>query len=162
MQANGQTAMALRELLQLAKEVEKRMADFYQTVSFRLQISHSRLAETFTELAAEELLHAREFDMLQQLSEAEDVPLAAVPGMEASLAFQLAAISAAKERVLAAGEALSPQNVIEMSRKLEHGISETHRTFFIQFHDDRIRELFSRLSFGDDTHQKKLNDLAAL
>lgn len=147
--------------LDLLKAAEKEAADLYSYIGQSVKVSNPELAALFMELAGEETVHARYFDMLKDYqAESEELFLATGDTPE-TVAAALAEIRKKSDAICFSKGTFPEKELIKAALFIENGLMEKHSVYAVRITDETLRKLFQSLKFADAGHVQRLKKYLA-
>lgn len=150
--------MSLENTFYQAKAAEAQISGLYNLISLSVSISHPALSDLFKELADEEMMHAKQIELLQGIFQQAKENFTETPQSENIIADFLQNVETAKRDFNQKHLELTPGDLINLAIDLEHDLLEKHNTFFMNVSDPQIKQLFASLNLADEAHIRKLED----
>lgn len=147
---------AILEYLVLLKAVEKETADLYSYIGQTKAAANPELAELFSVLAQEELVHAKYFDMLKDFQAESEGLILELGDANESIAAILEDIRKKTATVRSFGKESTEEELIRNALEVETGLMERHGLSAIRITDETLRKLFQSLKFADAEHIQRL------
>jgi rubrerythrin len=148
--------LSLERTFYQAKAAEVQISNLYNLISLSVSISQPALSDLFKELADEEMMHAKQIELLQSVFQQAKERFTETPRSESIIADFLQNVETAKRYFNQKHLELKPSDLIGLAIDLEHDLLEKHNTFFMNVDDPQIKQLFASLNLADEAHIRKL------
>ncbi len=150
--------MSLQKLFYMLKSAESEAADFYDRIRLDLSLKDPTMSDFFADLARDERLHEKQVVLVQSIFLNSKDAFLEKDGAEAQMEEYLLLFGKIRARYLREGGQLDTKALLKMARKLEEGLMERHRTFFMEVTDPGIQKLLGSLNLADEYHLKRITD----
>jgi len=150
--------MSLEKTFYQIKAAEVQTAELYNLISLSISVTYPSLSDLFKEMADEELMHAKQIELLQNIFQQARETFSEQSEPEALIAGFLQNVETIKRYFNKKHDKLKPSDLINLALDLERNLVEKHNTFFIQVNDPQIKQLFASLNLADKAHICKLEN----
>lgn len=150
--------MSLENIFFLLKAAEMGLGNLYSTIGLSVSVSHPALFDLFTELAAEEKMHCKQIELMQNIFMQSQDAFTENPEAEQLISEFVQNVDTVLGYFNKKHQDLAVTDLLNMARDLENNLIEKHRTFFLKVRDPQIKKLFESLNFNNKSHIRKLDN----
>lgn len=150
--------MSLEKTFYLLKAVETNAAELYTLIGLSIAVSQPTLSDLFMELSAEEKMHCKQIELIQNIFLQSKDAFVENPEAEKMIADFLQLLQKTEKYFNEKHQELKPTDLINLALDLERNLVEKHRTFFMNVIDPQIKQLFASLNLADEAHIRKLEN----
>jgi len=150
--------MSLENTFYQIKAAEVQMAGLYNLISLSVSIAQPALSDLFKELADDEMVHAKQIELLQSVFQQAKENFTEEPPQKNIIAIFMQNVDTVKRYFNQKHLELKPRDLVNLALDLERNLLEKHNTFFMNVTDPQIKKLFASLNLADEAHIKKLEN----
>ena len=150
--------MSLEKAFYQMKAAEVQIAALYNLISLSISIKQPSLSDLFKELADEEMMHAKQIELLQNIFQQSTDGFLEMPQSESKIAEFIQNVEMVKGYFNTKHLELKPTDLINLALDLERNLVEKHHTFFMNVTDPQIKQLCASLNLADEVHIRKLEN----
>jgi len=153
--------MSLENTFYQIKAAEVQIAGLYNLISLSVSIAQPALSDLFKELADDEMVHAKQIELLHSVFQQAKENFTEKSPPENIIAIFMQNVETVKRYFNQKHLELKPRDLINLALDLERNLLEKHNTFFMIVTDPQIKKLFASLNLADEAHIKKLENWPA-
>jgi hypothetical protein len=150
--------MSLEKTFYLLKTAETETAELYAQIGLSISISRPIVSDMFMELCAEEKMHCKQIELMQNIFLQSKDAFVENPETETMVADFLQLLQKTKKYFNERHQDLKPADLISLALDLERNLVEKHHTFFMNVIDPQMKQLFASLNLADEGHIHKLEN----